>query len=179
MTVHVFRRDTCVLTGPMDDIWHSLINEYEYNAADLLVFDGKTGRVIDIDPNAPPSRSDNTPHEPARTGGRGRPKLGVVSKEVTLLPRHWDWLAKQRGGASATLRRLVDEARKANPSAGSKKDRQTAAYTFMTAMAGDRPGFEEAIRCLFRDDIPGMEEHMRNWPVSVREIALNYLQPKE
>ena len=102
MTVHVFRRDTCVLTGPMDDIWHSLINEYEYNAADLLVFDGKTGRVIDIDPNAPPSRSDNTPHEPARTGGRGRPKLGVVSKEVTLLPRHWDWLAKQRGGASAT-----------------------------------------------------------------------------
>src|ERR1700739_3037247 len=68
-----------------------------------LIFDEQTGRVVDIDPRYPPD---------AETARPGRPKLGVVAREVTLLPRHWDWLATQPGGGSVALRKLVGEARR-------------------------------------------------------------------
>ncbi|HBO77357.1 MAG TPA: DUF2239 domain-containing protein, partial [Cupriavidus sp.] len=103
----------------------------------------------------------------------GRPKLGVVAREVTLLPRHWEWLAGQPGGASVALRKLVEEARRA----GSEKDRMRQAheraYHFMLAIGGDLPGFEEATRALFSNDASRLRELIGGWPADVRDHALH------
>ncbi|HMT15841.1 MAG TPA: DUF2239 family protein, partial [Ottowia sp.] len=98
----------------------------------------------------------------------GRPRLGVVAREVTLLPRHWDWLAAQPGGASAALRRLVEDARKVH----AERDRERAAkersYRFMSAIAGHLPGFEEASRALFADSAAAFDSRVADWPADVR-----------
>jgi hypothetical protein len=95
----------------------------------------------------------------------------VVAREITLLPRHWEWLALQPGGASVAIRKLVDDARRG----GEDKDRirhgQDAAYRFMSAMAGNRPHFEEAIRALFTPNPQRFNELITGWPVDVRDHA--------
>ena len=93
-----------------------------------------------------------TKYRAAAPRGPGRPKLGVVAREITLLPRHWDWLAQQKGGASVAIRKLVDEARRVNEDGDRIRLAQEAAYRFMSAMAGNRPHYEEAIRALFAAD---------------------------
>lgn len=102
-----------------------------------------------------------------RKRGRGRPKLGVVSREVTLLPRHWEWLSNQRGGASVALRRLVDQARQSNGEQDKLRIAQDSAYRFMTVLAGDAPGYEEAIRRLYAKDLTGLLEITASWPADV------------
>lgn len=162
----------------------------------LFVFDDATGRVIDLDLRGskadiierlsqPPKTyagkyaprpalasrtppSDSSP-EPA---GRGRPKLGVVSREVTLLPRHWEWLGAQSGGASAVLRKLVDEARRSNGAGQKRKAAHEAAYHFMTAAAGNLPHYEDATRALFADDRAAFERHVAKWPKDIRAYAV-------
>jgi hypothetical protein len=149
--------------------------------ASILVFDGGTGLPIDIDFRGAiddvlarlpaiagtPAASDDDGPPAAR--GPGRPKLGVVAREITLLPRHWAWLAQQTGGASVAIRKLVEEARRT----GADKDRirqaQDAAYRFMSAMAGNRPHYEDAIRALFADDATGFEKLIAEWPTDVRD----------
>lgn len=101
----------------------------------------------------------------------GRPKLGVVAREVTLLPRHWAWLAAQPGGASVALRRLVEDARKVCPGDDRRRAAQEATFRFMQAIAGDQPGFEEAARALFAGDVAGFEEHVARWADDVRDHA--------
>jgi len=148
----------------------------------ILVFDDATGRRIDFDlsgtvedvrariaPMTPYLRPDAEPGRASR--GRGRPKLGVVSKEVTLLPRHWAWLGTQRGGASATLRRLVDEARRDNEGRDQVRRSQDAAYRFMSAMVGNARGFEEALRALYAGDADRFDEEAAHWPEDVRTHA--------
>ncbi|MDH3208378.1 MAG: DUF2239 family protein [Gemmatimonadota bacterium] len=103
--------------------------------------------------------------------GRGRPKLGVVAKEVTLLPRHWAWLDGQRGSASATLRRLVDEARKANKATDKIQKSQDVTYRFMYDLAGNAPSFEEAIRALYAGDQVRFEAETAHFPDDVRDYA--------
>lgn len=149
-----------------------------------LVFDDSTGRVVDVDlrgtddevrrraeaqevPRPTPDTPDPVPSAAQRA--RGRPRLGVVAKEVTLLPRHWGWLAAQRGGASATLRRLVDEARKTSGRRDQVRRAQDAAYRFMLAIGGDLPGYEEATRALFAGDAERFEAHTAAWPPDLRE----------
>jgi hypothetical protein len=144
-------------------------------AASLLTFDDATGRVIDLDLRGsdadvlarltPPAPTEED--APARS--RGRPKLGVVAREVTLLPRHWDWLAAQPGGASHALRRLVDDARRKEAGSGDQRAAQEAAYVFMLAMAGNLPGFEEAARSLFAGDAARLMQHTAAWPADIRE----------
>ena len=154
----------------------------------VLVFD-RAGRVVDIeyrgteaDVVARFTRVDETADESAPDGaspyresltprGRGRPKLGVVAREVTLLPRHWDWLATQPGGASATVRRLVDEARQASGSRDRLRQAKESAYRFMSAMAGNEPGFEEATRALFADNEARFADMTAEWPADVRDHA--------
>lgn len=104
--------------------------------------------------------------------GRGRPKLGVVAREVTLLPRHWDWLNAQPGSASVVLRKLVDEARRTHAEKDKRRSAQERAYHFMSAMAGDLPGFEEATRMLFANDPPRFRELVASWPEDVRDHAI-------
>jgi hypothetical protein len=122
-----------------------------------LIFDQETGRVVDIDPRFPPSEEGPRP---------GRPKLGVTAREVTLLPRHWDWLATQPGGASVALRKLVEEAGR-NPKA-QQRARRDAVYRFATALVGNAPGYEEAIRALYAGHSEEFAAHIEAWPSDVR-----------
>lgn len=149
-----------VAEGPLHSV-ATAIAEFR----DVLVFNDATGRVMDIDPHGYAA-----PVEPKR--GPGRPKLGVVPREVTLLQRHWDWLAQQQGGASAALRRLVDYARRADNGATDARIAREAAYTFIHALAGDLPGYEDATRALFAGDIQGFSERMNDWPADLRTYAL-------
>ncbi|AYZ64943.1 DUF2239 family protein [Burkholderia multivorans] len=103
--------------------------------------------------------------------GRGRPKLGVVSREVTLLPRQWEWLAAQSGGASVALRKLVEAHIQARAAIGPAHEAKTRAYHFMAAIAGDLAGFEEAVRALFAGDRPRLLKLIANWPADVRDHA--------
>jgi hypothetical protein len=103
--------------------------------------------------------------------GPGRPKLGVVSREVTLLPRHWDWLNSQPGGASVALRKLVEEARRVNSGKDKVRHSKEVAYRFMSAMAGNFPGFEEATRALFAGDAERFNSLVTSWPIDIRDHA--------
>lgn len=142
-----------------------------------LVFDDATARVVDLDlrgsDEAIVQRLDEHPIHGAKAQARvpGRPKLGVVAREVTLLPRHWDWLNSQPGGASVALRRLVDDARHASPVADRVRRARDVTYRFMTAVAGNQPGYEEAIRALFAGDGARYDALIAGWPVDVRFYA--------
>lgn len=159
--------------------------------ASILVFGDATGGVIDLDlrgttaeivarltkqaglpqfTTAAEQDSGEEDTSPAMRG-RGRPRLGVVAREVTLLPRHWQWLAQQRGGASQALRRLVDEARRADGDRTRTRANQERAYRFMSAMAGNLPGFEDATRALFAGKRDEFAMHAASWPADVRTHA--------
>ena len=137
--------------------------------AAVLVFDVATGQVRDLDlrGTAADVRARYA-SGPVPASKRGRPKLGVVAREVTLLPRHWEWLAAQPGGASVALRKLVEAARKRDNSGGGRARRE-AAYRFMSAMAGDRSGFEDAGRALFAADRERLAHFSREWPKDIRD----------
>jgi hypothetical protein len=113
-----------------------------------------------------PAAHETAPGEPR---GRGRPKLGVVAREVTLLPRHWEWLNAQPGGASVALRKLVEAARRGNGDSDRSRAARDAAYHFMSAMAGDLPHFEDAARALFADDRRNFTILIAAWPDDVRD----------
>lgn len=136
-----------------------------------LVLDDDTGKTVDLDLRG----SLEEAVERARPVPRpGRPKLGVVSREISLLPRQWDWLAEQPQSASATLRRLVNAAEQVDPSTARVRN---AAYQAMSTLAGDLPGFEEASRALFADDRVAFLRHTATWPSDVREYVLRLVGP--
>jgi hypothetical protein len=103
--------------------------------------------------------------------GPGRPKLGVVAREITLLPRHWEWLASQPGGASVALRKLVEHATRANAGKDRVRASQNAAYRFISVMAGDRVGFENTARALFAGDAAAFNRLVDAWPKDIRDYA--------
>ncbi|MCA8244540.1 DUF2239 family protein [Burkholderia sp. AU32262] len=149
----------------------------------ILIFDDATGRSIDLDLRGtaddiraryavPLGGASGASGGAGEQRGRGRPKLGVVSREVTLLPRHWEWLGAQPGGASVALRKLVEDARRTHAAADRRRDAQARAYHFMSAMAGDLPGFEEAARALYANDPARLAELIAGWPDDVRDHAL-------
>ena len=142
----------------------------------VVIFEDATGRLIELSLRGTPEdveeRARTAAKSPGGNGGppraRGRPRLGVVSKEVTLLPRHWAWLSAQRGSASATLRRLVDEARHANEGRDRVRRAQDAAYRFMSVKLGNEPGYEEAIRALYACNQERFEAEAEAWPDDLR-----------
>lgn len=146
----------------------------------LAIFNADTGRAFDVEFEGTPAevlaRAEATA-APAPTKTRGRPKLGVVCKEVSLLPEHWEWLGAQRGGASATLRRLVLEAKR--KSAGSDAGRRAldAAHRFLWDLAGDLPHFEDVTRALYRGERDQVQELVADWPKDIREQLGRYLEP--
>lgn len=154
----------------------------------VLIFDDVTGRFVDVNTQgtdeelaqryAPVdvSEAEVEQIEEEAPRGRGRPKLGVVPREVTLLPRHWDWLATQPGGASVALRKLVEEARRASAAKDQRRQAQERTYNFMTALGGDLPGFEEAMRALFADELERFKSLLAAWPDDVREHAIELAQ---
>ena len=142
--------------------------------ASILVFDRETGCQVDLDLCA---TTEDEVGDPPLSPGPGRPKLGVVGREVTLLPRHWEWLSSQPGGASVALRKLVENARRDHAVQDNIKQRQEAAYKFMTAIAGNLPGYEEALRCLFANDRDGVLSQTIGWPADVRDFAIELAFP--
>ncbi len=172
-------------SGVVSDVLPVARSALERGEAPVLIFDDETAELIEIDfrkerskvPASPPAEAvaengrATASSEKETTRGPGRPKLGVVGREVTLLPRHWDWLGRQPGGASVALRKLVDEARRAHESRDRKRGAQAAAYRFMHAMAGDLPGFEEASRALFARDADRFAAMTGGWPRDLRDYA--------
>jgi hypothetical protein len=151
--------------------------------AQVLIFDDLTSELIEVDFRGTAaelsrrlaklgddSASRELPQE-AEARGPGRPRLGVVAREVTLLPRHWEWLASQPGGASVALRKLVELAIKSNKGQDSVRRAQESAYRFVTAMAGNEPGYEEAIRALFAGRQARFHAMIESWPADVRGHA--------
>lgn len=145
------------------------------STAQILIFSDSTGKEMDLDLSGSEKEiisrlkvfiSADEVSSPS--AGPGRPKLGVVAREVSLLPRHWEWLSTQSGGASATLRRLVDEARKKSLSKESIKQSQEKAYKLMSALAGNLPDYEEALRALYRRDDHGFQRLIANWPPDLK-----------
>jgi hypothetical protein len=152
----------------------------------VLVFDAATSAPVGLDLRG--SREDvlgrlpapPTAPEPDAPRGPGRPKLGVVAREVTLLPRHWDWLASQPGGASVALRKLVENASRTHAGKDRIRGSQNAAYRFMSVMAGDRVGFEDAARALFANDVATFNRLVAAWPSDIcdhlKTLAADALQ---
>ena len=136
----------------------------------VLVFDLESGRQVDFDLRG------TLDEVLARAGvggarGPGRPKLGVVGREVSLLPRHWDWLEAQQGGASGAIRRLVDAAAAKEPAKARAERRRAAVGRWLGAVAGDRPHFEEATRALYAGDVQRFGALIERWPKDIRELA--------
>jgi len=166
--------------GPVAEVALAIKRAEPRAAEPLLIFNDATGRAVDFDLRG--SESDvlarlPTPAPPAASEadqprGRGRPKLGVVAREVTLLPRHWEWLNAQPGGASVALRKLVDEARRASGDRDRDRLSREAAYHFMSAMAGNLAHFEEASRALFADDRRRFTSLIVDWPTDIRDHVI-------
>lgn len=140
--------------------------------SEFLLFHDATGQQVDLDSRGTIEDISKRYPEENEPRGRGRPKLGVVAREVTLLPRHWDWLAVQPGGASVALRKLVDEARRSSGDRDRTRAAQEATYRFISAIAGNLPGFEEACRALFAHDRRRFGDLIAGWPEDVRDYAV-------
>jgi hypothetical protein len=157
-----------ICSGGAEEVARILKNRPQ---GEILVFEDGTGRQIDfLDAGGKPEQiAEGQAIEPR---GRGRPRLGVIAKEVTLLPRHWDWLNLQPGGASVALRKLVEEARRTSGAHDRIRSAQESAYRFMSAVAGNLPGFEESARALFAYDRRRFSEMIAAWPDDVRDYAV-------
>lgn len=177
-----FEGENCIARG---DVFHvagvvkAILDERQ--DAIILIFDAETSKIVEIDfrgsaDDVLERLRDLMKQQPAANGttpekhrGPGRPKLGVISREVTLLPRHWEWLAQQPGGASVTLRKLVEQARRENVGRDRIRHAQGITYAFMNAIAGDLPGYEEALRALYAGDQPRFETFISDWPADIRD----------
>jgi hypothetical protein len=160
-------------------------------ATEILIFEDSNARMVEIDFRGSPDdvQASVTRALGARPGlpieareeaprrGPGRPRLGVVAREVTLLPRHWAWLARQPGGASVALRRLVEEAAKDRDGRERRRLAQEAAYRFMSSLAGDRAHYEEAVRALFAGSAQSFAGIVAQWPKDVADYAIQLAAP--
>lgn len=183
-----FEGSRCIASGELVRVARKVKEVIDKkDKAAVLIFDDDTSELVEIDfrgtvkdvlgrleAQAPRGESSDAPSDSDRSvpRGPGRPKLGVVSREVTLLPRHWEWLNTQPGGASVALRKLVEEARRVNSGKDRVRCSQESAYRFMSAMAGDLPGFEEAARALFAGHRKRFEELTASWPADIRSHSL-------
>lgn len=180
-----FEGTRCIASGSLPEVAlkvKAVVDRGE--RAPLLIFDDSTSELIEVDfrgtaedvvarlaatPDANAPSPSPAPAEVETRRKPGRPRLGVIAKEVTLLPRHWKWLNRQPGGASVAMRKLVEEARRVNETKDRVRCAQEVAYRFMSAMAGNEPGFEEALRCLFAADQPRFNSLIDSWPIDIRD----------
>ena len=175
----MFDGGQCLASGPLPEVLTALKTRFnEGSAGALLVFDAESGRQRDFDlaGSLDDVLSRVEPAPPPRPGP-GRPKLGVVAREISLLPRHWEWLEGQPNGASAAIRRLVDEARNKDPRKEQARMAREATGRFLTAMAGNRAGFEEALRALYAGNCEGFEARIADWPPDIGEHARRMAEP--
>ena len=193
-TFVAFHGTTCLARGDLPEVLaRAQAAASTGSHGQVLIFDARTSAQIDFGPRDAPAdllaRLSPTPTAAAvgdgdasapataKTTGPGRPRLGVVAREVTLLPRHWEWLSRQSGGASVALRKLVDQARREAQPQDTLRRAQESCYRFMAALAGDLPGFEEATRALFAGRADDLAQHVEAWPPDVRSHVLHLAAP--
>ncbi len=178
-TYTAFEENKLIFRGALEDIVVKIkrrIGKIENSS--ILVFSDSTGKSMDF--NFQGTEKDvlkrleifTSEEGPIGNFGPGRPKLGVISREISLLPRHWEWLATQSGGASSTLRKLVDEAKKKEVGTFTVKQAQERVYKFMSVMAGDLKGYEEALRALYKKDEKKFLAQTEEWPRDVRNHSI-------
>jgi hypothetical protein len=161
-----------VAAGPLRDVLQVLKQRFDQDPAELvLVFETETGCQVDFDLRGSLEEVLER-HAGAPARGPGRPKLGVTSREVSLLPRHWSWLEEHPNGISGVLRRLVEHAIKSESGPERARRMRSALSRFLSAMAGDRPHYEEACRALFAGDTERFEALVQRWPKDIREHAI-------
>lgn len=174
-TYTAFAGQQQIANGDLSDIAASVKTAFDAGTAPLLVFNDKTGRIAELDLRGAVEdvlerlRQSQQGDGPAAKPVRGRPKLGVTAREVTLLPSHWEWLATQPGGASAALRRLIDKARRSNDD--KIREAEEAARRVMLALAGDLPDYEEATRAFYARDYAGFDRLSAAWPKDVGDYV--------
>ena len=178
-TFTAFSERTQIASGDLDTIIPRLKERYDIAPQETaLIFDDLSGKQIDFDLRGTPEealeRAKLQIEPPAKAG---RPKLGVVPREVTLLPRHWDWLEAQPSGASAALRRLIDEARKREGDQFEARQAADVCCRVLGSLAGDLPGYEEATRALYARDRVGFVQQTSDWPTDIRAYALRLASP--
>lgn len=178
--ITAFRDGQHVASGDVDTVVraaHALLHHDPDSA--VQVFDDADGRRLDIDWRwdidaiVASLARDAAPVETKR--GPGRPRLGVVAREVTLLPRHWAWLSAQSGGSSVALRKLVEQAMRATPTGADPRQASEAVDRVMLALVGDLPGYEEALRAFYRNDDTGFSRHADAWPADIRQYVLRLI----
>lgn len=177
-SVFAFAGEKLISKGTMTKVREEIRNLMDRQ--NILVFDQDDGRQVSLDF----TESGVSEPEPTSSGSRdplvkkkpGRPKLGVVGREVTLLPRHWQWLDGQRGGASATLRRLVEQYRSENSELDRIRSAQDRTNRFIYAIAGNLSNFEEAVRALYGNNSEGFDECVNCWPQDIRNCTKHYAQ---
>lgn len=180
-----FSKNKCIASGAPREVVTEVKRFVDSHAKDnVIVLDARTSETVEVDlrgslstilkriPSAPIQVPEGDIEAQTAERTVGRPKLGVTAREVTLLPRHWEWLSTQPGGASTTLRKLVEQALRSSKESDRLRQAQEAAYRFMIVMAGDNPGFEEATRALFASDIEQLQQFVSTWPSDVRNHAL-------
>lgn len=163
--------------GPLETVLRAAKLALDGNARErLLLFEEATGQQVDFDFSGTIEQVLSRARPAPVRAGPGRPRLGVVSREISLLPRHWEWLEQQPQGASAALRRLVDAARKQDPDGERARRCRDAISRVMWTMAGNLPGFEEASRALFAADADRFQKQIRAWPEDLRDYLLTRLR---
>jgi len=176
-TYSAFSEDRLIAFGALAEVLSAAKAYIDTSEArQLLIFEDRSGRQVDFDFTGSLEEVLTRALPPPERAGPGRPKLGVVSREVSLLPRHWEWLEAQPQGISAGLRRLVEEARKQNPAEQRARKGREALNKFMTAIAGNRPNYEEATRALFAADHARFEQLIDDWPEDIRAHVMRVLE---
>lgn len=180
-TFTAFAGESRLATGPLIDVARAVKAADDQGAPRIIVLDDTAGKPVELDLRGSVeevvSRIETVLGRPSSPPVRGRPKLGVTAREVTLLPVHWDWLASQPGGASAALRRLVDQARRSGQD--DTRLAKEAAYRVMFSLAGNAPGFEEATRAFYAADYDRFYRLSAAWPNDVAEYVRTFVKRLE
>jgi hypothetical protein len=183
-TYTAFGNGKLIVHGGLDDVVTKIKRWYDkYSNGTLLVFNDFTGKTMEFDLRGSEKEVLQKiemflPQEIVVVSARpGRPKLGVVTREVSLLPQHWEWLASQPEGASAALRKLVEGAKKNLVMKESVKQVQERAYKIMSILAGDLPQYEEALRSLYRRNEENFKQHIASWSPDIKDYVMKTVEP--
>jgi steroid delta-isomerase-like uncharacterized protein len=162
-----------VASGPLRDVLPVLKQRFDRDGSELvLVFEVETGRQVDFDLRG--SVAEVLERALPAPRGPGRPKLGVTSREISLLPRQWEWLEQQPNGISPALRRLVEHASKTQPGSERARRQRGALSQILSALGGNLPGYEEACRALFAGETARFALSIESWPQDLRQFALHH-----
>jgi hypothetical protein len=173
-TYSAFVGETRIASGSLEEMLPVVKTEFDRDpGTPFLIFEDQSGRQVDFDLRGTLSEVLKRALPEAPKQGPGRPKLGVVSREVSLLPRHWAWLEQQPNGASAALRRLVDAARNNEGDEAKSRQAREGLGRFMSAMAGNLPGYEAACRALYAGDRSEFDNLVRDWPRDIHAFIQN------